>query len=63
MNMCEYSNDLAKMVYKSFCFTSHMLLLSRLSHQDLRVNSPKTTYCTSRPKLILGLIDCCFEIC
>jgi len=35
---------------------SHMLLLSRLFRQDLRVNSPKTTYCTSRSKLILGLI-------
>jgi len=57
MNMCEYSNDLAKMVYKSFCFMSHMLLLSRLSRQDLRVNSLKTTYKTvhADQKLIFGL--------
>lgn len=28
MNMCEYSNDLAKMVYKSFCFVAHVVVIA-----------------------------------
>lgn len=50
--ICANTSVIWPRCFISHFVSSHMLLLSRLSCQDLRVNSPKMTYCTSRSKLI-----------
>lgn len=41
MDMCEYSNDLAKRVYKSFCFVAHVVSCYR-EYPARMLDSPTT---------------------